>query len=499
MKRFGRFLSLASISLSAMLLFSACGTNKNSAGDNSNESKSIRVFFGDTVGTDNAEVSKAVSELSQEKIGVEVEMVFFGAGEYDTKMPKLMATNEKMDIGFDSGDNFVSRARDGAYYDISSDLDAYPALKELLPDEFLGGVTIDGGIYGIPTLKEMAETWALYVSENTLTRSNISAESIKELSDVEPILAALKADGKLGVKMDTNGTLVPLAELAKFDVISGAFVISNDSSIKTKQKKVVNYYETEEFEQFVRLMRSWYEKGYISSDVIENGSETWDNTVKVDPSKRGMYRISYAPLNEIGQSQGANETMIPLKLTPATISNNSTRGSVYCIYQKSENKQSSLKFLELWNTDKEMNTLIKFGIEGKHYTKIKEDGVEKVKRVDDYASLYLNQNWRSQNVLISPLEEGEPADKYEEYDKFNKSARKSCVLGFTPDFSNLEAEISACNAVVSTKANTLATGAVDPDDPEFGIEAIRKEMKRAGSDKVVTEIQKQYLNWLNEK
>lgn len=498
-KRFGKLSILASLGLSAVLLATACGGGEGKAGDNSNESKSIRVFFGDAVKTDNDEVSAAVSKMSEEKIGVKVEMVFFGAGEYDKKMPKLIATNEKMDIGWDSGDNFVSRAKDRAYYDISSDLDAYPALKELFPEKFLAGVTIDGGVYGIPTLKEMANNWAWYCDEPTLTKYNIDVDKIDTVADLEPLLAALKSEGRLGIRIYNTGEHKAFDIEKHFDTITGPFVISNDDDEKLTSKKIVNYYETEEFADYVRLMHSWFEKGYILSDVMEEQS-TYDNITTTDPTKRGLQYVCYSPLNEVGASRGSViGNQIPIQITEPVVSNSSTRGSIFCIYKKSENKQSSLKFLELWNTDKEMNTLIKYGIEGKHYNWIEEDGVKKVERTEGAMDAYLNQGWRSGNMLLGTIEQGEPANKVEEFEKWNAAARESVVLGFNPDVSNLESEISACNAVVTSKAAALLTGAIDPDNPDYGIEAVKKEMQSAGSKKVVTELQKQFLTWAKEK
>lgn len=438
--------------------------------------------------------------MAQEKIGVEVEMVFFGAGEYATKMPKLIATNEKMDIGYDSQDTFVSRVRDGAYYDISKDLEAYPALKDLFAEEFLGGVTIDGGIYGIPTLKEMGETWAVYIDKATIESAGLDVNKVKSLADIEPALEVLKNQGRLEFRISNTGEHVAFSMKKNYDVITGPFVISNDDSEKATSKKVVNYYESKEFEEYVRLLHSWYEKGYIISDVLENGMDTYNSTITSQPAKQGVTYVSYAPLNEVGVNLVSKiGECVPVKITPNTISNSSTRGSIFCIYNKSENKQSSLKFLQLWNTDEEMNTLIKYGIKGKHYNLIEEDGVTKIQRTEGATNAYLNQNHKTGNIFISKITAGDPVNKYEEYEKFNEEARVSVVLGFTPNLADFESEVSACNAVVSGKAAALLTGAVDPDDPEYGIEAVKKDMQSAGSAKVATEIQKQYLTWLKEK
>ncbi len=494
-KRFGKLAAIATLGLSAALMVTACGSGEEK------ESGKIRVFFGDAAGTEVDDVSNAVSEMSKEKIGVEVELVFFGAGEYDQKMPKLMATNEQMDVGWTAGDGFVSNARDGAYYDISKDLSKYPGIKELFTDEFLGGVTIDGGIYGIPTLKEMANNWAAYIDEDTLTALGMKATDVQTIADIEPILAYLKEQGRLGFRIGNTGGHTAFDLEEHFDTITGGFVVSNNKNEKLSDKEVLNYYETDKFEAYVRLLRDWYTKGYISEDILENGEGSYADAVTADPLKSGISYVCYSPLNEVGASRGSKRgNMIPLQITPAVINNSSTRGSVMVVFNKSKNKQSSLKFLELLNTDKDFNRLVKYGIEGKHYTMEEdEDGIKKIQRTEGATGMYLNQNWRSGNMLLGNIEMGEPETKTEVFNEWNETAEKSVVLGFTPDISSLEAEISACSAVVKGKCAALLTGAIDPDDPENGIEAVKNDLKTAGSDKVKSELQKQYLNWIKEK
>jgi hypothetical protein len=38
-------------------------------------------------------------------------------------------------------------------------------------------------------------------------------------------------------------------------------------------------------------------------------------------------------------------------------------------------------------------------------------------------------------------------------------------------------------------------GAVDPDDPELGLEAFRKALKDAGIDELKKEVEAQYATW----
>jgi len=56
-------------------------------------------------------------------------------------------------------------------------------------------------------------------------------------------------------------------------------------------------------------------------------------------------------------------------------------------------------------------------------------------------------------------------------------------------------EAAAVSKVVKEMCVPLMCGAVDPDDPEIGLEAARKALKEAGIDKIIEEAQNQYSIW----
>ena len=52
------------------------------------------------------------------------------------------------------------------------------------------------------------------------------------------------------------------------------------------------------------------------------------------------------------------------------ITNGSTTGSMIAVSSNSKNKEKSVEFLNLLNTDKELRNLLNYGIEGTHYNKM---------------------------------------------------------------------------------------------------------------------------------
>lgn len=478
--------TVAVITSAAMLAGMAAGCKKETE-NTGNGAETLAVYFQDATTPDKALVEQELSRLTMEKIGVGVELKMFGPGEYAEKVPLLLASNEKMDIGFDAAwMAYVERARKGAYYDMTENLKTKSTeLYNAIDERLWQGAAIDGKIYGVPTYKEIAERWCVYAEKSILDANGIDPESINSLKDAEVILEAMKKDPERAgfMILASNANHVKMDILSNFDTVSGDFVVE-----RANGNEIVNYYMTPQYEQFVRLMRDWYEKGYISSDVATR--ENYDEYTKHGDFKHGLSFVSYAPFNEVGYSATYNTEFVPMDVTPTVISNDSTRGSIFGVYKKSKNPEKAMEFLQLWNTTPEIKNLITYGIEGKHYNL--EDG--KVVKVPDAVKMYSNQNWCSGNTFISYLLKEEPDNKYEVYDEFNNSAISSLTLGFTPDLTSVSDKVAACSAVVKEYSPLLNVGAVDIDE---NIGKFRDALKNSGVDEITAEIQKQYDAWKN--
>lgn len=490
--------SYALILTMGVALLGGCSSKKDSSANKtpaatdtkSTEPVNLRIFFGDVKKPDDDLVAKAVSEVTKKMINATVEFVMFGPGEYNQKIPLLLASNEKMDIGFDAGwIDYVGRAKSGAYLDLTKLLKTTPKLYNTIDPLLWQGATIDGGIYGVPAYKELAEQWALYAETDFLKQNNIDTTKIKKLADAEVILQALKKDPKrAGFMVSAAGfgggsslSVISLDLMQKYDVIQDAFVVD-----KSEGKTVLNYFMSKEYEDYTKLMRDWFKKGYIAPDVATR--ENYDQYIKNGNYNFGLGLVSYSPLNEVGQSKNYGKDLTPIKITPVTTTNGSTRGSLNCIYAKSQNPEKAIQFLELLNTVPEIKNLTTYGIEGKHYNLV-GGKVEPVKNIND---LYINQSWRNGNMFIGNLMVGEPDDKYKQYLDFNKQAKASVVLGFTPDTKAMTDKIAAVNNAFKEYGILLSLGAVDPDEylPRF-----RNALKAAGVDTVIAEMQKQYNDW----
>ena len=477
-----RFLACMMTVCMAAVLLAGCG-NKDSAKDDSINLPTLRVFFGDDAASDDNMVAEAVSKITAERIGANVEFIFFGPGEYSDKIPLLLASNEKMDLGFDANwINYAPNARKGAYLPLNDYLQGKnKPLYDIMEPIFWQGATVDGKIYGVPTFKEMAGQLALYAETEFLEDNGIDASKIKTLADAEVILAALKKyPERPGFMIDSNNNHQMLGYFSEYAEIDKLAHVKLD-----EPETVVNYYETQTYKDFVYLMRDWFNKGYIASDVVT--IKDANRYMQTDGNRiMGMSFVGYAPYNEISMKNEVGVDLTPIKITDPLILNST--GSTYCVYKKSANPDLAVDFLQLWNTTPEVKNLITYGIEGRHYTLV--DG--KVRQTPDFRKLYYNQNWRTGNVFISYLLEDDPEDKYEKYKEWNSSAKIAPIVGFYADETGISDKVAACNAVIKEYSLLLNCGVVDPDEylPKF-IAAL----KSAGSDDVINSYQEQYATF----
>ena len=504
---------LATVCLAAGSL-AGCGNTSGEAGQNStpqskpsvsseqqadsntgkDENVTLRIFMRDQATPDDEKVEDYINSLPQvQDLNVTIDLVkqAGGAGEHNEKVPLLLATDEQMDIGWDGSGDFVNRIVQGAYLDISEYLKADPDFYNVIPEALWNGMKYEDGIYGVPTYKEIAEQWAISTDSYILEKYNIDPSTITDFQDLEPVLEAIKQEGDrttLTLKADQYWYLLKLALLDDYDFINDyRYAVVNHEEGKT----IVSPFGTEEFEELVRTMYSWNQKGYVHPDALTIVDDKEFNEGGLKQSER---ITSYTPFSENNWAETygwEDTTVMPLTGAPK-VTNGSARGSVFGIYSKCQNPDKAYEFLKLWNTDPEVKNAMYLGIPDVHYTVV--DG--KAQKVAEKDKLFSGQNWTTGNNLISMLEVNDPDDKWEQFEAWNKTAIEAKDLGICLNTDNIADKQASVSAVMAEYLPPLVLGFVEP---EAGIAQLNEQMKAAGLDEVIAEIQTQYDAFLATK
>ena len=114
-------------------------------------------------------IVEAINEITEEEIGVHVNMTFYDPGAYATQIPMEIQANAKLDLLMYTpipGSGFQSFYRQGQLMDITDYLDEYgEGVKETLGDLIKGTTSPDGKIYGVASNRVLGSS--LYIIMRT--------------------------------------------------------------------------------------------------------------------------------------------------------------------------------------------------------------------------------------------------------------------------------------------------------------------------------------------
>ena len=504
---------MVSIFLAAALcagVFAGCGDgstpsssgaeSKPAASSGSDAIVTVKWIRDGAAQSDEAAVLEAINAYTREKIGVEVELSHIES-DYASKLSLEIATGTNVDMAWlPSWYGQSSLIAQNAVLDITDMLKDYPELYNSMPEKVWKASEYNGRRYLVPNLKEIFYGYSLATPKEladqvkalngfdfSAVEFDKNASEAENYRKLEPYMEGLK---EIGVEYPIGNLIVYGAMgLApdRFELLS---IADSTYGVDTQTNQVFNMYDTDEYEDFCRLMYEWNQKGYIPEDESNPDWKVQVNNYAAE-GKVGLYHWSTTPDNAKNCSTRLNRETIVREITDNFVSASSVLGSCVAISAKTQNADACLKFLQLLNTDQTLADLYCYGIEGKHYNRISEDVVEPIAD-----SGWSNDVWCSVNVLAPSVKNSESADKKEQYRTMNDAAVEGKTLGFSPDTSGVSTEIAALHNVTEQYKSLMERGFYDPSVylPEF-----RQALKDAGVDKVGAELQKQYDEWLKTK
>ena len=435
-------------------------------------------------------VQDAINKIASEKINAKVKLLPISFGAWNQQMNLMLTAGERLDLlvtGSSPTLGYSSQVAKGHLLALDELVRQYGQdIAAAMDPAFLRAGQINGEIYGIPTLRDMASNNGVLFRKDLLDKHGLNAGEIKTIDDLEKALKLL-SDNEPGLTLAAaNGSIVD--HLVNIDNLGDFLgVLLNGGA----ELKVVNWFETPEYAELLRRVRDWYEKGYILKDLATNKEATHD-LVK---GQRSFGFMNYLkPGIDPQESRFAGIPMVSASLTEPLSTTSKVTNIMWGIPRHSQYPEKAMQFLNLMYSDKEIINLFDWGIEGKHYVKTGTENVIKFPDgVDASNSGYnLNQGWMFGNQYLSYVFEGDDPEIYIKTKEFSNSAIKSKALGFTFDSTPVKTEIAALTNVLDQFKPGLESGALDPEKnlPEF----IAK-LRAAGIEKVIAEKQKQLDAW----
>ncbi|MEH7418022.1 ABC transporter substrate-binding protein [Neobacillus drentensis] len=478
-----------------LLILSACSSNKESSttessGSGEKISEVNMVFFTTEIPKDLKLVQDEINKISEEKIKVRVKLTPINIGNYVQQMNLMLSSNEKADLMLvTSFFGYTSQVAKGQLLSLDDLVDKYGTdIKKAMDPDYLNAAKVSGKLYAVPTLRDMAGAPGINMRKDLVDKYNIDINKIKTLDDVESALKTIKENEK-GIT-----PIVPFQPGAQPTVVYNWFDPLGDTMgvlpNYDNNMKVVDLYETDEYEQFVKTMRRWYQEGL----TLKNATTNADPGTSLVKSNVGFsYFSPQKPGIALQESQITAKPIVTTSLSKPVTTTSAVTTMMWGIPQSSQVPEAAMKFLNLMYGNKDIVNLLDWGIEGKHYVKVSDNVIKYPDGVNAGNNGYnLNMSFAMGNSFLSYVFEGNNPNLWSETEEFNKSAIKSKALGFNFDSSSVKTEVTAVTNVVGKYALGLESGVLDPNKslPEF-----IKGLKAAGIDKIIAEKQKQLDEW----
>lgn len=435
-------------------------------------------FVCNEVPKDVESVESKADEYLNDKIGAKLKMHYLTWSQYEEKLNMMNAGGEKYDICWVAGDTYKLNAAKNAYLEINDLLDQYaPKTKEIIGEEFLKGSQINGKNYGIPANKDKGHSEGILYRKDLADKYHLTERlnNVKNFDELYPIMDVIKKnEPDIEPLLEYGPSSYKDFDFFDFFAFPAGIYLNNPD-------EVVNYVESPEYKAACEKSRYNYVNKY---SLLDSNSTAETHFIEICNLKAGKDK----ELNATRKYE-----WVQVELTDRYMTGGDTMGSIMAISRTSEQPEKAMQFLELFNTDKYLNNLIIFGIEGKHYTKIDDNTIEPIKN-SGYGNA--GMQWVFGNTFINYNVKGEDSDRVQKMEAFNDSLISAADLGFVFNSENVKTEVGACQNVRKEYETRLANGSEDVDKilPEY----IAK-LKSAGSEKVIAEAKKQYEEWKKGK
>lgn len=440
-------------------------------------------------------VEEAINEITREKINAEITLKPISIGDYSSSVSLSLQGGEKIDVIQSVGD-FGNAVDTGMALDITDLIDTCaPETKELIGDAWLQACTMDGKLYGIPTLKPVALTTMVVNRQDIADELNLDMAAVNSIEDLTAVLEQVEAakpdmtplspveSGSMGLNR-TYGDIDYLSD--DYNTPVGVLIDG--------EMTVVDLYSADIFAERCRLAREWYNNNLSMKDAATTTSMAAE---LMSSGNYFCYVASYSyPEEDTAASLEATcgYDLGAKMIGDAYLGTSDINALTWMIASNSDVPEAALKFLNLTFTDPDIVNLIIYGIEGRDY--VLNDGYMSYPEGMDAASVpytaQLSCGTLGNFFNMYPMA-GTSKESLEWELEQNQSAKTSPAMGFMFDSSGLQTQYTAVQNVISQYLPGLMCGSVDPDTE---IEKFVNDLNAAGYQDILNAKKEQLDAWV---
>lgn len=493
-----KLLSMLLVSAMAVTLLAGCGGN-NTSNDNKNETEQnggnsetnepsgdvVTLTFANT-GAQPAcqdQVLEAINEkLLADGLNIQVEMIWLD--DYWNTLAMNIAGGAEYDLAWAHSSTLADLVGRKIYQPIGEALDSVGQdLKAKTPDYVLKGGTIDGEVYAIPRVIPTTG----FNNTFDVRKDLMDKYGIEEITTIEQLEQYFQAvlDNEEGMYPYSGSNINPMTTVyANYHFILGDGISAMYVDPADPELTVKNFWASDEFTEIMKKRMEWVEKGYLQSDTstFQNPDTGFENGV-VAAVDSNVMRVS----ERVDGMKNTLPDAVPytVMLEPETRYIFSAGDNMLAVPSTSKHVNEAIQLIQWFKTNQENYDLWSYGVEGVNYN-MNGEAVD-ISGIDS-ANVYSPNVWMWNDLDMARFSANYPQDQLDRLKTWDDNSQQSPLLGFVLDQSEIGAECSQIQAVMTEYANNLLTGMVDVDDVR---DEFLAALDAAGIDKVIEETQRQ--------
>jgi len=425
-------------------------------------------WFGKFPGEDR--VVAAINEYTHKDLYIDVEFTMIALADFRQTVPLSLAADEEVGWFFGSGIGYSSIVNKGYCYDLETDnlLEDYgPNVKELIGDEFLDACRVSGVLYGLPSMKAIAISYAaLMIGKEYL--DGIGYEYVEDpetqvvngvtWEDIDDIFAQLHAQyPDLYVWTNAKNWF---SQGSVIDPIGGDnFGVLLDP---INSLEVSNLFGCDEWYEKMHRVKKWNELGYLSKDAM---TESLGMNSQIKAGKAMAMQAQGKPGYKTQISGECGREMIVFNMGGDIVKASGATSNLAALAFNIDCPEAYMVVMDYFYTSSEVNQLLNWGQEGIDYQYTDDGHVTFAEGVDAQNSeWYHTCSWEIPNQRITSSWVGDPLDLGEKIAAFNANAARSLAMGFTFDNSEYSSEYTALTNKFAEYSNLFYLGFIDDVD-----------------------------------
>lgn len=454
----------------------------------------------------NGQIDKVKAEwdkILKEKVNATLNIKFIEWTDYLTKYNLLLASGEPIDMINTASDwlDMWPNAQKGAFKDITKMLPVYaPITYNEIPQEDWENCKYQGKIITIPE-----NAYTQWVNHGFMYRGDWAeevgiTEPIHSWDQMEVYLEKVK-EAKNIVPFDTAGSL--FAELA--DGYMGSYTDSIMLEVPTNMFYSKSYedigtayspfMDEELMVGYANKMKTWDEKGFWRADVLNYKGDLREALKAGKTAVDKHHTQTYGGLRvEMDEKQpGSNLQFFDMN---SQGKKNLTRMSIthgaQSVAAASPNPERALMVYDIIRNDETAYRLMNYGLEGVQY-ELKDEKRTLPEGYDETRDVYASNFWGGRVDKFEIPSDRTWSELPTLFAEFDTYAQDYAYNGFVFDKTKVDSYISAVNDVKSRHLPAIAFGKVK--DATKAVQDFQSDLKKAGIDKIIEEIQAQLDAW----